>query len=140
NQELEKANAGLRQANELKKAFIKVASHELRTPLTIILGLSDLGRDTPGVPAPVAGWLERIYAGSIRLNDRVDLMIKLLLADSFERTLSRKPVALVGLLTAAAADIATFIEQRHQKLIVDAPADLGTISVEEDKIRDSVFQ
>src|SRR5262249_6751692 len=34
NQELEKANTELRQSNELKEAFIKVASHELRTPLT----------------------------------------------------------------------------------------------------------
>ena len=138
--ELQEKNKQLEIANDLKKAFIKVASHELRTPLTIILGLSDLGRNTPGVPAPVAGWLERIYAGSIRLNDRVDLMIKLLLADRFERTLTRKPVALAGLLHAVAAEIATFIEQRRQKLIVEAPTDLGTIAVEEDKIRDSVFQ
>src|SRR5215217_7870764 len=34
NRQLEAANVGLRQANELKDAFIKVASHELRTPLT----------------------------------------------------------------------------------------------------------
>ena len=39
NQQLESANVELRQANELKKAFIKVASHELRTPLTIVMGL-----------------------------------------------------------------------------------------------------
>src|SRR6516164_967886 len=31
----------LRRANDMKKAFIKVASHELRTPLTILLGLSE---------------------------------------------------------------------------------------------------
>jgi signal transduction histidine kinase len=140
NLQLESANTELRQANDLKKAFIRVASHELRTPLTIVLGLSDLGRQTPGVPPQVSQWLERIYAGSIRLNERVDLMIKLLMADRFERTLIRKAVALAPLLHSAAADITTFIEQRKQKLNVDAPADLGTIQVEEDKIRDCVFQ
>jgi signal transduction histidine kinase len=140
NVELESANAGLRQANDLKKAFIKVASHELRTPLTIVLGLSDLGRQTAGVPDQVCQWLERIYAGSVRLNERVDLMIKLLMADRFERTLTRKPVALGPLLRGVAADVATFIEQRKHRLEVDAPDELGTISVEEDKIRDSVFQ
>jgi signal transduction histidine kinase len=140
NQQLESANSELRQANELKKAFIKVASHELRTPLTIVLGLSDLGRQTPGVPPQVGQWLERIYVGSIRLNDRIDLMIKLMLADRFERPLLRKAVALAELLHCAAADIATFIEQRHQQLVVDVADDLGTISIEEDKIRDSVFQ
>ena len=34
-------NLELHRANEMKKAFIKVASHELRTPLTILLGLSE---------------------------------------------------------------------------------------------------
>jgi signal transduction histidine kinase len=140
NLQLQCANAELRQANDLKKAFIRVASHELRTPLTIVLGLSDLGRQTAGVPAPVNQWLERIYAGSIRLNDRVDLMIKLLLADRFERTLARKTVLLAPLLHAAAGDVATFIQQRKQKLTVEAAGNLGTIEVEEDKIRDSVFQ
>jgi signal transduction histidine kinase len=140
NQQLESKNVELQQANELKKAFIKVASHELRTPLTILLGLSDLGRHTTGVPLQVSQWLERIYMGSVRLNDRVDLMIKMLLSDRFERPLTRKPVALDVLLHDAAADVATFVEQRSQKLIVDAPPDLGNINVEEDKIRDSVFQ
>jgi signal transduction histidine kinase len=140
NQELESKNAELRQANDLKKAFIRVASHELRTPLTIVLGLSDLGRQTPGLPPQVGQWLDRIYVGSIRLNERVDLMIKLLMADRFERTLTRKTVALAPLLHTAAADVAAFIEQRKQKLTVAAAPDLGTIFVEEDKIRDCVFQ
>jgi signal transduction histidine kinase len=140
NKQLESANSELRQANDLKKAFIKVASHELRTPLTIVMGLSDLGRQTVGVPLQVSQWLERIHVGSLRLNERVDLMIKLLLADRFERPLTRKPVDLAPLLHAVAADIATFVAQRQQHLEVDAPPDLGAVLVEEDKVRDSVFQ
>jgi len=140
NRELEAANAGLRQANEMKKAFIKVASHELRTPLTIVLGLADLAQRQPELGLPLRHWLERIYAGSCRLNERVDQMIKLLLADHFERPLNRQEVDLASLLRTAAADVATFIEQRHQRLEVDLPADLGTVSVEAEKIRDSVFQ
>jgi signal transduction histidine kinase len=140
NEQLECANAELRAANDLKKAFIKVASHELRTPLTIVMGLSDLARRTPKVEGPLHHWLERIYAGSLRLNERIDLMIKLLLADRFERPLARKPVSLAELLRSAAADVATFVEQRGQTLEVEAPDDLGTVAVEEDKLRDSVFQ
>jgi signal transduction histidine kinase len=117
-----------------------VASHELRTPLTIVMGLSDLGRQTPDVPTQVNQWLDRIHIASARLNDRVDLMIKLLLADHFERPLARTPAALADLVHAAAADVNIFIAQRQQTLEVDIPADLGTIYVEEDKIRDSVFQ
>src|SRR5262249_23309621 len=108
NQQLEKANGELRQGDAPEKGFSKEGRHERRTPLTIVLGLSDLGRQTPGVPAQVGQWLERIYAGSVRLNERVDLMIKLLLADRFERPLLRKPVALSALLRSAAAEVATF--------------------------------
>jgi signal transduction histidine kinase len=140
NQQLESANAELRQANELKKAFIKVASHELRTPLTIVLGLSDLAQRQPDLSPSLRHWLERIYVGSVRLNERVDQMIKLLLADHYERPLTRANVDLAAILNTAAGDVATFIEQRHQKLELDLPADLGTMALEADKIRDSVFQ
>src|ERR1044071_1111887 len=40
--ELERTNQELREANELKAAFIQVASHELRTPLAIAMGLTEL--------------------------------------------------------------------------------------------------
>jgi signal transduction histidine kinase len=140
NRQLEHANAELLQANELKRAFIKVASHELRTPLTIVLGLSDLAQRVAEPGTTLQHWLERIYVGSQRLNERVDLMIKLLLADRFDRPLARKEVALAGLLQGAAADVATFTAERKQKLDVDILPDLGTLAVEPDKIRDSVFQ
>jgi signal transduction histidine kinase len=140
NEQLELSNAELHRANDLKKAFIRVASHELRTPLTIIMGMSDLARQTPSVPAAVEEWLQRIYAAGVRLNDRVDLMFKQFLADRFDRPLVCEPTDLATLLHGAAGDVASFIAQRKQRLEVDAPADLGTILVEEGKIRDVVFQ
>jgi signal transduction histidine kinase len=140
NTQLERANADLRQANDLKKAFIKVASHELRTPLTIVLGLAELAHRTPGVPAPHSQWLERICAGSYRLNERVDQMVKLLLADQYEKPLARSHVDLGRLLGSAAADVQTFIDQRKQTLELRIPDMLGTVFVEEDKIRDCALQ
>lgn len=140
NRQLEAINAELRQANEIKKAFIKVASHELRTPLTIILGLSDLAQRTAEPGSPLHHWLERIYASGQRLNERVDLMIKLLLADRFERPLARQEVSLTALLRRAAADVASFVEQRRQQLLLDFPEDLGAVWVEPDKIHDSICQ
>jgi signal transduction histidine kinase len=140
NNQLERANADLRQANDLKKAFIKVASHELRTPLTIVMGLAELAHRTPGASAPHGQWIERICAGSYRLNERVDQMIKLLLADQYEKPLARSRVDLGRLLQAAAADVQTFIDQRKQTLELRTPENLGTVFVEEDKIRDCVLQ
>jgi signal transduction histidine kinase len=138
NRQLETANAELRQANELKKAFIRVASHELRTPLTIIYGLSDLARRSPDLGQPLRHWLERVFAAAERLNGMVDQMLKLLQADRFERPLVRQEVDLAELLRSAVADVATFIEWRHQRLETELAADLGSWPLEADKIRDSV--
>jgi signal transduction histidine kinase len=138
NKELEEANASLVQANDLKKAFIKVASHELRTPQTIILGLADLARRTPALASPLRDWLERIYAASQRLNGMTDQMLKLLMADNFDRPLARLEIDLGELLRRVAADVATFVEWRHQTLKVDLPPDLGTVAIDPDKVRDSV--
>src|SRR5262245_61844917 len=103
NKQLEAANSELRQANDLKRAFIRVASHELRTPLTIVLGLAELGSKSPEVHGPLKGWLEQIYKGSLRLNERVDQMVKLLSTEHFERPLLPTTVALAALLEKAAA-------------------------------------
>jgi len=140
NRQLESANAELLQANDLKKCFIRVASHELRTPLTIVMGLSDLAQRVPDLDPLLRDWLERIHVGSLRLNDRVDLMIKLLMADRFDRPLKLREVNLPQLLRDSAADVATFIEQRKQKLVVEFADGLGTVHVEPDKLHDSVVQ
>jgi signal transduction histidine kinase len=140
NRQLESANTELLRANELKKCFIRVASHELRTPLTIVMGLAELAQSVPDVKEPLHDWLERIHLGSLRLNDRVDLMIKLLLADRFDRPLTPRDIDLRRLLRDSADDVTTFIEQRKQKLAVELPDDLGTVHVEPDKLHDSVVQ
>ena len=129
----------LRQANELKKAFIKVASHELRTPLTIVHGpCPTWARKRRVCRNRSTEWLERIHVGSMRLNERVDLMIKLLLADRFERPLTpdRRGPCRPGAVPRGRC--CHFYRPAPQHLEVDAPDDLGTIFVEEDKIRDCV--
>ncbi|MHB8158908.1 MAG: response regulator [Thermoleophilia bacterium] len=46
NRQLEEANRQLAQANRLKSEFLANMSHELRTPLNVIIGFSEVLRDT----------------------------------------------------------------------------------------------
>jgi len=138
NLELEQANAELRRANELKDGFIKVASHELRTPLTILLNLVELARSSPNLGPPLADWLTGIHRASGRLNRTTNQLIHMLLAGKFERPLHRQATDLAALLRAAAEDVRPFVEQRQQRLDLDFDANLGTIQVEPDKVRDVV--
>jgi len=140
NRQLEQAIAELRLANDLKKAFIKVASHELRTPLTIILGLSELAYRADQAPPPLREWLEHIYKGSIRLNERVDQMVKLLMAERYEKNLQAGTIDMADLVRRAAAEVRSFVEQRRQLLRIEAADDLGLYRGEEDKLYDCVVQ
>ena len=140
NRLLEKANAELREANELKRAFIRVASHELRTPLTVVLGLSELASDRSTITGPEKGWFEQIHRSSQRLNQRVDQMVTLMQTEHFERPLVRQDVSFGDLTKRAAQEALTFASQRKQHLITSIPEDLGTIFVEPEKIQDAIVQ
>ena len=140
NAQLMAANTELSRANELKKAFIKVASHELRTPLTILLGLSEQAIRMTQAQPEVHSWTERIHHAGVRLHDRVDQMVKLLLAERFERHLQPQEVDAATLIRSAITEVVSFAELRQQRLEPSVPDDLGVIHVEPDKIRDSLMQ
>lgn len=138
NRRLEAMNAELRQANDLKLAFIKVASHELRTPLTIVLGLSELLKDSKDAAASIQPWIDQIYRGSVRLNRLVDQIIQMLRVGDFALTLKRVEVCVGDLLRSSADEVAPFIAQRQQTLEVHTAPDLGNLAVEPDKLRDAL--
>jgi signal transduction histidine kinase len=138
NAALESVNRDLREANELKDAFIKVASHELRTPLTILLGLTELSSRAPGLVPPLQHWLKSAHKASLRLTHLVNQLVKMLLAGRFERPLQREPTDLGLLLNTAADDVRPFVDQRRQQLVLEIDGTLGTMSLEPGKIRDSI--
>jgi signal transduction histidine kinase len=140
NLQLVAANLELLRANDLKKAFIKVASHELRTPLTILLGLSEQANRLTLEHPVLNVWTERIHHAGVRLHERVDQMVKLLLAEHFERPLQPREVDVAELIHGAIHEVIHFVEMRQQTLQQSVPDDLGSIAVEPDKIRDSIVQ
>ncbi len=77
---LESANRELDQANRMKSQFLANMSHELRTPLNVIIGFSEVLRDTPAdrlADADRAEFCENIVGSGHHLleliNDVLDL-------------------------------------------------------------------
>ncbi len=136
--ELEKSNAELREANDLKAAFIQVASHELRTPLAILMGYSELAKKMGGDKPPTGEWLARIHQAAERLKSLIDQIISMLQDGDFHARFEDTPVNLAKFVDGAVEDVAPFIELRRQKLVKDWPADLGEMSVDSPKIRDAI--
>ncbi len=140
NIQLEKANEDLKRANEVKRAFIKVASHELRTPLTIVVGLAELAAKSGEASGTTRQWMQQVWHAGQRLTERVNQMVKLLQAERFETQLVTRAVELAELLNQAAQDVVSFAQLRKQSLQVDLAADLGTVQADADKLRDAVAQ
>ena len=138
NAELQGANAKLTQANQLKQAFIQVASHELRTPLAILLGLSKLALREHPQHDHLHEFIERMDRAAERLRRLVDQIVKMLSAQAFDLILDRTPSDVAALMTQASDDVRPFIELRRQELLVNLAPDLGTVSLDADKVRDSV--
>jgi signal transduction histidine kinase len=138
NAELERVNADLKRADELKSAFIRVASHELRTPLTILLGLTDLATRYGHTTEPVSGWIGRMNKAGLRLQNLVDQVVTMLAAQQFERPPDIRLADLGQMVRRALEDVRPFAEARRHTLETDLDGDLGQIAVDEQKIRDSV--
>ena len=138
NKTLEKANADLKRSSDLKQAFIQVASHELRTPLTILMGLTHLVTRSPALPEALTDLVRRISNSGQRLNYLVEQILKMLSAGQFARPLVREEADFAQLLNQAMDDVRPFAELRHQRLEATIPGDLGTMSIDVMKVRDSL--
>jgi signal transduction histidine kinase len=139
NEELRAANAELRHADELKTGFIKLASHELRTPLSILLlAINLLNKRSVVLDHRTRELIEHVDSAGARLRHLVDEIVAMLQAGTYEVPLHRHEGHLEALLRQAANDIRPFVEMRGQELVLELPADLNGISVDETKIRDSI--
>ena len=136
--ELERANNELRQASELKSAFIQVASHELRTPLSIAMGYCELAVRDKSISGPTKDYVERMNRALKRLSYLVTQLTTMLEAGQFEQRLNRKDVELAHVIREAVEDVRLFVDQRRQKLVLDVPKQMGTMSIDAEKIRDAI--
>jgi signal transduction histidine kinase len=137
-EDLEQANKELREANALKDAFIQVASHELRTPLSIAMGYSELAARDKNTQPPLKDYLERVNRALKRLSYLVTQLTTMLEAGQFEQRLNLKDVEIADVIREAVEDVRPFVELRHEKLVLDLPEKLGVMSIDAEKIRDSV--
>jgi signal transduction histidine kinase len=138
NTELETANTELRQASALKSAFINVASHELRTPLSILTGFTKLAlRHTPRDSSTLE-YLHRIERSGERLARLVEQLTTMLALGKFDHTLNLASTDLSALLQQAVDEVRPFAEIRRQTITTNVPDDLGDLSVDACKLRDSL--
>jgi signal transduction histidine kinase len=83
-------------------------------------------------------WLRGSLKAGERLNRLVDQLTKMLVAGQFDRPLEKRPTEIAPLLKQAAEDVRPFVERRRQELSMKLDANLGSLTIEAQKIRDCV--
>ncbi|WP_245752673.1 sensor histidine kinase [Poseidonocella pacifica] len=117
-EELRAANVELSRIDEDRRRFFADISHELRTPLTVILMEAQLAQKTTD---PAEG-LKIIEGRALRLNRRIDDLLRIARSESGRLTLSSAPVELAECLTDAVVDSEALVQSAGMSLTLDCPA------------------
>jgi signal transduction histidine kinase len=126
NARLRASNVELQRLDETKSAFVAIAAHELRTPLTAIMGYLELltGGDAGSLSDRQMDYLRTAEVAAHRLlritNDLLD--VARLEAGRLELVL--QPTDLAALVAAVAAEQATQLQAKSQRLSLLASTDL----------------
>jgi len=132
---VEKTHRMLREANELKTNFIRVAGHELRTPVAYILAMTRMlkeSKDSERLQKAVT----TMGAKAHRLAEIIDSIFKLLPGQGQRSHLRYEDVSFTELLEEVYLDCFPFMERRGQKFIIDAGDNIPRLRVDRAKLRD----
>jgi two-component system, OmpR family, sensor histidine kinase BaeS len=125
-------SAEVSRVNRLRQQMTADIAHDLRTPLTVIAGYIESMQD--GILAPTPERLALIYEEIQRLQNLVNDLRTLSLADAGELKLNPQPINPRSLLDRAAALYQHQAEQRQVTLRVDSRYDLPSIPVDESRM------
>jgi len=120
-----------------KSQFLASMSHELRTPLNAIIGLSDmLVQHAPRFGTEKAAEpLARIHRAGTHLLGLVNQVLDLSKIEAGKLELNPESVTVAPLIDEVAGTARQLAEQKGNKLSVDYPRDLGTLTVDPMRLR-----
>jgi signal transduction histidine kinase len=135
--EIQDKNRQLAAASENKSQFLSSMSHELRTPLNAIIGLTDMmtahaarfGTEKALDP------LKRIHNAGTHLLGLINQVLDLSKIEAGKLELSPECVALGPLIDQVIGTARQLAEQNNNRLLVEVPEDLGTLTVDPMRLR-----
>jgi len=135
--EVEEKSRQLEMASQHKSQFVASMSHELRTPLNAIIGLTEMmvsnaprfGTEKAAEP------LRRVHRAGTHLLGLINQVLDLSKIEAGKLELSPETVNLAPLLEDVIGTARQLAEQNKNRLVVESPDNLGTLTVDPMRLR-----
>ncbi|HLJ92282.1 MAG TPA: response regulator, partial [Gemmataceae bacterium] len=141
NQELALARDQALEANRAKSTFLANMSHELRTPLNAIIGYSEmLEEEAQDLEAEtLVPDLQKVRSAGKHLLALINDVLDLSKIEAGKLDLFLETFELPTLIQEVATTIRPLIEKNHNTLVMDSPAELGSMHADLTRVRQCLF-
>jgi GAF domain-containing protein len=137
--EIEDKSRQLAEASQHKSQFLANMSHELRTPLNAIIGVTEMLReDAEGLKQDIEP-LDRVLGAGRHLLALINDILDLSKIEAGRMELHLETFRLVPVIKDVAKTIEPMATKNGNRLVIDCPADLGTIHADQTRFRQSLL-
>ena len=141
NAQLQGANQKLRDLDELKSRFLRMATHELRTPLTLILGYDSMLAESakPRLSEDEQEMLSEAMHSCRRLIHLVNTMLDIHRIEAGKMELRLAPCDLVRMANRVVTLFQTEAQQKGIHLGLQVPASLRSVEIDGERVEQVII-
>jgi signal transduction histidine kinase len=137
--EVQDKSRQLAEASQHKSQFLANMSHELRTPLNAIIGVSEMLREDAEALKQDTEPLDRVLGAGRHLLALINDILDLSKIEAGRMELHLETFALVPIIQDVAKTIEPMATKNGNCLVIDCPADLGTMHADQTRFRQSLL-
>jgi signal transduction histidine kinase len=137
--EIQDKSRQLAEASHHKSQFLANMSHELRTPLNAIIGVTEMLREDAEALKQDTEPLDRVLGAGRHLLALINDILDLSKIEAGRMELHLETFPLVPVIKDVAKTIEPMATKNSNRLVVNCPADLGTIHADQTRFRQSLL-
>jgi signal transduction histidine kinase len=137
--EIQDKSRQLADASQHKSQFLANMSHELRTPLNAIIGVTEMLREDAEAAKQDTEPLDRVLGAGRHLLALINDILDLSKIEAGRMELHLETFSLMPVIQDVAKTIEPMATKNGNRLVIDCPADLGTIHADETRFRQSLL-